>query len=136
MNIVLPAVHVAVQNSSKIGWDLEYAQEIYHYPPGDYAVVPLEVAHKHFGFELDPHNRLFRNTANRYEDGEETQFYQARASTLPWGWENDQTKIEDEDITRAKKFKALKDSFETGITGKLITAPKKLTKQVYDSLPV
>jgi hypothetical protein len=135
MVIDLPQVHVAVANPTDIDWTLAYAGTDYHYPPQEVTIVPFEVAHKHWGFEFDEKGRLYRNKEKDYPDGEETQYYSTKASLLPWGWRNDPNPFEEGgQVSKSEQFKRLEKSFDA-INGKLVQAPKKISRAVFESLP-
>ena len=150
-SIELPHCSVAIVNKGQTSLFMSYNQKSYEYPKGGKpVVVPFEVAHKHFGFELRG-AKLFRNTSDRYDSGDETAFYVARATYLPWGWEHQSGPItgpyakfdhvfnphdpEKEWITKAQAFRIIKDTFERRIEGRLIALPETMNAEQFEALP-
>lgn len=150
-SIELPHCSVAIVNKGPVSLYMTYNQITREYPKGGKpVVVPFEVAHKHFGFELRG-VKLFRNTADRYESGDETAFYVARATFLPWGWEHQSGPItgpqakfdhvfnpldpEKDWITKAHMFRLIKNTWENKIEGRLIAMPETMNAEQYEALP-
>jgi hypothetical protein len=140
MTITIPNEKVAIRNSSAINWALEYGGQTWRYPAGEVTLVPFEVAHKHFGFEVDEEGKVFRNTADEYSDGEETQYRSSLASILPECWKTNalaNVPIDEGEWagkTHKEAYKLLRASYETGISAKLVKAPKKISTQQWDQL--
>ena len=122
---------------SDIDLELEYSQQRWLYPAGgEPVIVPFEIACKHFGYEVNGHGKIFRNTAEKQADGDETQYYQTRACILPWGWANDDKPVSRKDqVSRSDRFDQIKDAWENKIQAKLVNIPRKISVAQFDALP-
>jgi len=137
MTIDIPNVVVAVENTSQCTWHIPYGGEIYVFEAGEITNVPFEIANR-LGFEFDDHGQLYRNTADKYSDGEETQFYMTRSCMIPWLWNDPRLvdkQVPREKITYGEKFDILLESFNTGFKAKVHQAPKKISRKEYEAMP-
>lgn len=142
----LPRCSVAIVNRGPVTLVMPFAQKAYEYPKGGKPkVVPFEVAHKHFGFELRG-SQMFRNTDDKYDSGDETAFYVARATFLPWAWEKQSNKqnpdhifnpedpLKDQ-ITKSQMLHLIKDTWENKIEARLVALPETMNSEQFEALP-
>lgn len=147
MTVDIPNVSTAITNTGKVDLVTQYGgvDKIYEFPKPDPktgkpkpVVVPFAVAHAFFGFEIK-NGRLYRNTDSKYPDGDQTAYYASRASFLPWGWEHSTEPCNpdaplDKQVSKAKMFAVLRDTWENHIEGKLLGTPKELSIEQYEAL--
>ncbi|HTD17826.1 MAG TPA: hypothetical protein VK673_21765 [Chthoniobacterales bacterium] len=136
---------VAIKNTGPVTLHRPYDKKNYEFPRGGkITVISYEVALHIFGFELSPKGVLFRNEREKYETGEDTCWYSARANFLPWGWSIDTPENEkpfnprapkDKQVSKREMFELLKDTWENHIEARLIAYPKELSDAQFNELP-
>jgi hypothetical protein len=135
---------VAIRNTGKITICRRYDGKDWQFPKGgkEVTIVPFSLAHHFFGFEIEPRtNRLYRNTDEKYDEGDETAYYVARANFVPWGWINDERPFnprdpKDKQIPKSEMYEVILDTWENHITGKLLTLPREMSVEQFEALPV
>ena len=122
-----PDIQVAVKNTGKVNWKLDYDGRTYSYPVGKVVTVPYLVAHFHFGVELK-NGRLVWDRRERDDQGQETRFHNRLASYEPKGL-MDYGNNKYADMAEYQKWR---DSFRNGLEFGAVPRTSGVSTEVFD----